>query len=290
MKAKNILLFLLAAALMASCEREDMTSPVALFSAQTPPIYKFKVNLDASGSFPTEDVDWLEYRWDINGDHLGWETDWSGNPIVTIEFPFAISGYIGLQVRNSDGRITELYQGFITDLNYEIFRPHTNLEIGFSVITYRFYHPGHLWAWMWSCENIQLPDSDGWYNYTAAADRFAYGSLMPWSVADTLEKNYHLPSKADWQEMINYCGGAALAGFNLQVEAEHGLQLTLPGIVTEGLLREQNSAGYYWTGDEVDEESAWALKISADSDEAKFVILDKSSLASVRLMNILNYR
>jgi hypothetical protein len=49
-------------------------------------------------------------------------------------------------------------------------------------------------------------------------------------------------------------------------------------------LRNPASAGYYWTGDEADEDSAWALKISATSDEAEFVILDKTSMASVRLM------
>jgi len=78
MKAKNILLFLLAAALMASCEREDMTSPVAMFHPQTPPRYMFKINLDASESFPAKKTDWLEYpgiltaiTW--NGRQNGWE-------------------------------------------------------------------------------------------------------------------------------------------------------------------------------------------------------------------------
>jgi len=56
----------------------------------------FKVNLDASGSFSTENNDWLEYRWDLNGDHFGWETDWSSNPVVTVQFPYANNGYIGL--------------------------------------------------------------------------------------------------------------------------------------------------------------------------------------------------
>jgi hypothetical protein len=83
--------------------------------------------------------------------------------------------------------------------------------------------------------------------------------------------------------MIDYCGGDALAGFNLQVETEHGLQLSCPGIVINGHLQEHGAAGYYWTADEAGEESAWALKITPDSDEAEFVILDKSCMASVRL-------
>ncbi|MDD3736913.1 MAG: hypothetical protein PHO11_07045 [Bacteroidales bacterium] len=284
MKATYILPFMLAAILMASCERENMTSPVAMFSPQNPPRYMFKISLDASGSFSTEKNDWLEYRWDINGDHLEWETGWLGTPVVTVQFPFETSGYIGLQVRNSDGNITELYQALYTDDNYRIQKAWSDLEIDFRRIDYDFSYPDRHRTWVWAYDNIQLYDSEHWYNFPTSAERAEYGTLVPWSVADTLDKNYRLPSKADWQEMIDYCGGEALAGFNLQVRVEHALQLTCPGILTVVLPDEQGKAGYYWTCDEVDEESAWALKISADSDEAEFVVLDKSSLASVRLM------
>ncbi|MDF1560605.1 MAG: hypothetical protein P1P83_10420 [Bacteroidales bacterium] len=284
MKIKNILLFLLAAVLVAACDRIDMTSPVAQFSTQTPPRYMFKVNLDASGSFSTEEGDRLEYRWDINGDHREWETGWLGTPVVTAQVPFESSGYIGLQVRNSNGNITELYQGFYTDEHYRIQNAWTDLEIDFRRIDYNFSFSDHHRTWVWAYDNIQLPDSEQWYNFSTSSERAEYGTLMPWSVADTLDKDYHLPSKAEWQEMIDYCGGSALAGFNLQVEAEHGLQLACPGIVINDQLQEHGTSGYYWTGDEADEASAWALKISAESNEAEFVILDKSSLASVRLM------
>jgi len=284
MKAKNILLFLLAAALMASCEREDMTSPVAMFHPQTPPRYMFKINLDASESFPAKKTDWLEYRWDINGDHLEWETEWLGNPVVTVQFPFVYTGYVGLQVKDSNGNITELYQALYANNRYRILDAWSDLEIDFRKIDYLLSYPDRQHTWTWAYDNILLPDSEQWYNYSTSAERAEYGTLMPWNVADTLDKHYRLPSKADWQEMIDYCGGAALAGFNLQVRVEHGLQLTLPGLVTIEFPYNKGKEGYYWTGDEVDEESAWDLKISADSDEAKFVILDKSSLASVRLM------
>lgn len=283
MNRKSILPFLLAAVLMTSCDREDLSSPVALFTAQTSPRYMFKINLDASGSFSTEDDDRLEYRWDINGDHLAWETDWSNNPVITTQFPYEYNGYIGLQVKNRNGNITELYQGFYTDEDYRIQKAWSDLEIDFRRIDYDFSYTDHHRTWVWAYDNIQLPDSDKWYNYTASTERAIYGTLMPWTVADTLEKDYHLPSKADWQKMLDFCGGASLAGFNLQVTADHGLQLTFPGIIIGGQLLEQGETGYYWTGDEIDEDSAWALKISADRDEAEFVTLEKSSMASVRL-------
>ena len=285
MKPGNLLSILLIAVLLASCDREDMTSPVALFDAQTPPRYMFKVNLDASESFSTLKGDYLEYRWDLNGDHLEWETYWLSNPVVTIQFPYEKNGHIGLQVKNSNGDITELYQGFYNVEHYQIQNANSQLAIDFRKITYHFSETHYHRAWIWAYDNIQLPPSEAWYNFSAGADLAAYGSLMPWQVADTLEKNYYLPTRADWQKIIDYCGGAGLAGFNLQVKTEHGLQLTCPGIVINDQLQEYGQAGYYWTGDEADANSVWALKILTDSDMAEFVILDKSSLASVRLMN-----
>lgn len=284
MKKQNISALLLLALLVASCERADLTSPVALFDLQTQPRYLFKVNLDASGSFADRDGGNLQYRWDLNGDHLLWETDWLSTPVLTVQFPFRSNGYIGLQVRDSDGNTTELYQGIYTDENYRINNAWSDLDIDFRRIDYSIYGPDYHHFWIWAYDNIQLMDSEEWYNFPFSSDRARYGTLMPWNKAKNLDEDYILPSRAQWQQMIGFCGGEALAGFNLQVEAEHGLQLTCPGLVRDDRLEESGVNGYYWTGDEADKDSAWALKISATSDEAEFVILDKTSMASVRLM------
>lgn len=284
MKTRHIAVFIIAAVLAASCERKELTSPVAVFDAQSAPRHLFKVTLDASGSFAGKDGGNLEYRWDLNGDHLAWETGWLSTPLLTVQFPYIYNGYIGLQARNSDGNITELYQGFYTDENYRINKAFSDLEIDFRRIDYSFSGPDYHHAWIWAYDNIQLPDSDDWFNFPSSADRAGYGTLVTWDVAKNLDEDYILPSRAQWQKMIDFCGGAALAGFNLQVAAEHGLQLSCPGTVINGQLRETGTFGYYWTGDEAGEDSAWALKISSDSDAAEFVVLDKSGKASVRLM------
>lgn len=284
MKTHPILTLILSAVLIASCDREELTSPVAVFSTQTAPRYMFKLKLDASGSFSTVEGDYLEYRWDLNGDHMDWETDWSSNPVITVQFPYENNGYIGLQVKNRSGNITELYQGFYSYTDYRILKAWTDLAIEFRRIDYYIDLPDRFWTWVWAYDNIQLPDSQEWYNFPFSADRADYGTLMPWAVANALDEDFRLPSKNDWQKMIDYCGGSALAGFNLQVKAEHGLRLPCPGIVSSGQLQEHGESGYYWTGDEADEDSAWALKITEGSDAAEFVILDKSNLASVRLM------
>lgn len=284
MKTRHILILLIVTVLITSCERKELTSPVVVFDLQSAPRYLFKVNLDASRSFADKDGGNLEYRWDLNGDHLAWETGWLSTPVLTVQFPYSNSGYIGLQARNSDGNITELYQGFYTDENYRINNAFSDLEIDFRRIDYSFFGPDYHHAWIWAYDNIQLPDSDVWYNYPSSSDRAGYGTLLTWEVAKDLDERYFLPSRAQWQKMIDFCGGAALAGFNLQVKAEHGLQLSCPGIVINDQLRETGAFGYYWTGDEAGEDSAWALKISSASDAAEFVILDKSSKASVRLM------
>ncbi len=284
MKTQPIRALLLTTLLVASCDPEELTSPVAVFDMQTAPRHLFKVNLDASGSFADKDGGTLEYRWDLNGDHLEWETGWLSDPVLTVQFPYRYNGYIGLQVRNNNGNITELYQALYTDEDYRIQKAWSDLEIDFRRIDYHFSYADHYRTWVWAYDNIQLPGSEHLYNFSTSVERAEYGSLVTWNVADTLDENYRLPTKAEWQEMIDYCGGTALAGFNLQVTAEHGLQLRCPGIVTNDQLRETGTFGYYWTGDEADEDSAWALKISSGSDVAGFVTIDKSSMASVRLM------
>jgi len=284
MKANFFIPLIFAASLLVSCTPDDSTSPVAMFAMETTPRYMFKVNLDASASFSLEDDDFLEYRWDINGDHLEWETGWQSSPYLTVLFPFTSSGYIGLQVRNSSGNITELYQGFYAFEDFYVSDTYSDLDIDFRNIRYHFFQTNYSHSWKWAYDNIQLPSSDGWYNFPLGIERSEFGSLMPWDVADTLEQFYNLPTRANWQKMIDYCGGAGLAGFNLQVKAEHGLQLSCPGIIIDGQLQEKGKSGYYWTGDEYDANSAYALRISVNIDSCGFVILDKSSRASVRLM------
>jgi len=283
MKAKFLILLFFSASLLVSCTPEDSTSPIVMFAMETAPKHMFKGNLDASASFSLEDDDFLEYRWDLNGDHLDWESEWLSSPRITFQFPFSSSGFIGLQVRNSSGNITELYQGFYTAQNTHISDTYTDLEIDFRNIRYDFFETSYIQHLYWAFDNIQLPSSDAWFNFSSTIERSEYGSMMAWDVADTLDQYYNLPSRADWQKMIDFCGGTALAGFNLQVEADHGLQLRCPGIIIDGQHQEKGQSGYYWTGEEHDANSAYALKISVNRDSCGFVILDKSSQVSVRL-------
>ncbi|MEZ5070230.1 MAG: hypothetical protein R2751_04480 [Bacteroidales bacterium] len=229
----------------------------------------------------------LQYRWDLNGDHLGWETDWSDQPVLVVPFPFAYNGYIGLQVRNSEGNTMTLYRGVFEESDYYLSTAFIEPGPEFAMIRYSFHKPNSYLSLQWAQENLFQPDpeTEDVFNFGPAADRSAYGSLWTWAAAGALDEFYHLPSRDDWQDLFAYSGGIALAGYNLQVDVDHGLKLSCAGLRSDGLVRETGEAGYYWTGEEAGPGEAWAVRIRSDADGAEFVALPKTDQASVRLMS-----
>lgn len=281
---KKLTIFMLLFTILISCEYREYEYPVAVFDVASPPRHLFKVKLDASGSFSEIKNDVLQYRWDLNGDHLEWETDWLGSSVLIAPFYFDYEGYIGLQVRNSSGNITEVYLRLFNYVDYSISSSFSGLDPDFRKITYRFSGDGYYHSWMWGYDNVFQPSSDQIYNFESVELQGEYGSLFTWEAARSLDGDYDLPKRSDWQKMFDYSGGPELAGYNLSVDVEHGLRLTNAGIVTEGVLTESGESGYYWTGDEAGENSAYAVKFTTSGDNVKFVILDKNTQASVRLM------
>lgn len=285
MKTIKVVLIIQFAILSTSCEYKNYDYPVALFDVASPPRYLFKLEMDASGSFSEIKNDVLQYRWDLNGDHLEWETDWLGSSVLVAPYLFDDVGYIGLQVKNSSGNITEVYLNIFSSNDYSISRSYSGLDPDFRKITYRRYGEDYYHSWMWGYDNIIQPTSDQVFNFGTVDLQADYGSLFTWDAAKSLDEDYYLPARADWQKMIDYCGGNELAGYNFSVDVEHGLRLTRAGLVSEAVLSESGEAGYYWTGDEADENSAYAVKFTSSDDKVEFVILDKTTQASVRLMH-----
>lgn len=284
MKTIKVVLIIQFAILLTSCEYKNYDYPVALFDVASPPRYLFKLKLDASGSFSEIRNDVLQYRWDLNGDHQEWETDWLGSSILVTPYLFDYNGYIGLQVKNLSGNVTEVYLSIFNSNDYSISSSYSGLDPDFRKITYHTYGEDYFHSWMWGYDNVFQPSSDQVYNYEIVDLQGEYGSLFTWDAAKSLDEDYYLPARTDWQKMIDYCGGSELAGYNFSVDVEHGLRLTHAGMVSEGVLTESGESGYYWTGDEAGENSAYAVKISKAGDNVEFVILDKNTQASVRLM------
>ncbi len=287
MKRYIFLITILLAVVISSCEKEDTTYPIAVFNSDSKIREGFKIILDASGSFSETENDVLQYRWDLNGDHVEWETDWSYSPTLTTVYAPRYESIIGLQVKNSDGKITEIYRSMRLHYNH--------FNIGYiydenTSIRYISYYWGsnseYALTYYWAYDNILYPSSESVYNFSEVQKYASYGSLMNWEKANHLDVAfYHLPTVEEWEHIFEYFGGEQLAGFNLQTVVEHGLQLKLAGIHKNGQLSELDETGYYWTATEASATTAYAVKISKDVDEVIIVELPKTAKASVRIMN-----
>ncbi len=290
MNKKNILLTLITLVILSSCEKADLGYPVIHFSTTATPRPQFKFTLDASASFAEDNPGQLEFRWDLNGDHVEWETDWIPHPTVTAVYPFPGEGIIGLQGRQSSGHVIELYQLIYANTtnssNYYISEAYSDLNPDFRIINYSLveYTDTSILSLAWAYDNILQPSSDSVFNFKNSYEQGLYGSLMSWERAMQLDSRYHPASLGEWQRIFDFSCGQDVAGYNLQVDVEHGLHLRCAGIYHEGQLHEFEECGYYWTSEEASESTAWAVKIYKDRDEAELVELDKNALASVRLM------
>jgi uncharacterized protein (TIGR02145 family) len=290
MKRNTILIFILFALFISACEKTEHTYPVAVFTTAAKPRPLYKFTLDASASFSGEENDYLQYRWDLNGDHLEWETGWMNSPVLTLPYPFSGDGIIGLQVKNSEGQLMELYREIwsITnsDRDYWISEAYSDLTPDFRLIRYSAvaYTDDYLLTYSWAYDNILQSSSDSVYNFENSYEQASYGSLISWEAARQLDSRYHLPSLEEWQHMFDFSCGKDVAGYNFQVEVEHGLNLKCAGIYKDAQLLEFEESGYYWSGEEASESTAYAMKISKNKDEAELVELSKSDRASVRLM------
>lgn len=183
--------------------------------------------LDASGSRDTEDSPrTLRVRWDFENDGV-WDTDWS--TLKTVAHRYVTMGIktIMLQVMDSGqltdeaGRQISVYadSGTVADIDGNVYQ---TVRIG----TQR-----------WMAENLRVthycngaalePISDGtmWvstgmgaYCSYANNEKWAaeYGRLYNlFAVADSRRlapPGWHIPTDAEWQEMIDYLGGSMVAG------------------------------------------------------------------------------
>jgi uncharacterized protein (TIGR02145 family) len=258
---------------------EDPLYPLASFDIQGDRIRKdYKFILDASASVSRNPLnDQLLYRWDTNGDHAGWETDWLSSPTIAVVLPgVSWSCFIGLQIKDFNENITEVYQ-YVPGLSSSFNKPYKVNHIGDSISTIINYSDH---AEVWMVDNLYVKPQDG----VSALPENLYRSYLSWEKA--LPLNYNsmvLPSLTVWQKMIEFCGGSEVAGYNMPLDVEHGLKLQYGGFGQNGSFSETGQSGYYWTSTEVDASSAYAIKITKGSDRLEIVQLPKNYQLSVRL-------
>lgn len=65
----------------------------------------------------------------------------------------------------------------------------------------------------WFAENLNYQTSNSWCYDDLSSNCDTYGRLYTWDAAQTACPNgWHLPSENEWSELINYLGGAGMAG------------------------------------------------------------------------------
>ena len=73
---------------------------------------------------------------------------------------------------------------------------------------------------IWMAENLADPDSGVWYNNDQATyEPLGYGKLYTWAEAEAIANNvpgWHLPTKNDFDVLVNTVGGTATAGTKLK--------------------------------------------------------------------------
>jgi hypothetical protein len=279
MKTKYItfisLLLVTSSLFFNSCIEEPLY-PLANFNVQGEQFLPgCKFNLDATESIPQSRIywdspDWLQYRWDLNGDHIWGDTPWSYSPIFTALIPdLEYCQFVGLQVKDRYGNITEIFKEI--ESRY--------LRGGYS-LTYRDVNGLVIECINYKdCNQVWTPENIINVFMEEADNKLA--SYFNWEMANKkMSDLLVLPSLQDWTSMIERCGGVELAGYNMTVDLYYGLH---DGFYNGDHLSEVDKAGYYWTSTEATSETAYAIKLTKGVDKVEIVQLPKSVKLSVRL-------
>lgn len=129
----------------------------------------------------------------------------------------------------------------------------------------------------WMAENLNFPIGNSWCYDNNAANCDVYGRLYDWNAAVIgCPTGWHLPTDAEWTELVNFLGGADVAGGKLkEAGMAHWLGPNtgatnesgftgLPGGLrgTSGLFEGLSSYGYWWSA------------TPSDADHAYYRVLD----------------
>ena len=120
------------------------------------------------------------------------------------------------------------------------------------------------------------------YNWAAAMNGSASSSTNPSGVQGVCPSGWHLPSDAEWAELIDYLGGWDLAGGKLKEDGfEHWISpntgatnetgfTALPGgyRYIDGLFNGVKELGIWWSATEANAANAWNRTLRPDYDDA----------------------
>jgi uncharacterized protein (TIGR02145 family) len=124
----------------------------------------------------------------------------------------------------------------------------------------------------WMAENLNYSTGTNWCFDNNPSNCVTYGRLYDWHTAiSACPDGWHLPSDSEWQVLVDYLGGDAVAGGKMKTVSgwstpnagatnESGFS-ALPGGNRLGNFNELGIQGYWWTGTAVDADFAWYRSI-----------------------------
>ncbi len=123
---------------------------------------------------------------------------------------------------------------------------------------------------IWFAENLNFETESNSYCYdNEAANCETYGRLYTWDIAQTVApEGWGLPSKADYQTLINATGGGAPSVDALKIEGTSGYNFLMAGKLFGGSDEFDNveSLGYAWTSTENNDSEAVSFGIRVSSN------------------------
>jgi uncharacterized protein (TIGR02145 family) len=150
---------------------------------------------------------------------------------------------------------------------------------------------------VWMAENLNHKTGNSWCYESKDSDCKQYGRLYDWNTAKTVcPVGWHLPSRAEWNDMVLAVGGGNVAGKKLKSTYgwtddgngtdEYGFS-TLPGGYRSpaGSFYDAWNYGYWWTVTERDSEYAYLRLMLYDDDNVNEASLSKGNGFSVRCVS-----
>jgi uncharacterized protein (TIGR02145 family) len=154
----------------------------------------------------------------------------------------------------------------------------TNLNVGTFRNNDRIPQATTQEEWTEAGENKQ----PAWCYYEFDPENAKYGRLYNWYAVNDPRKitpiGWHVPTDAEWKELINFLGGEEVAGRYLKSKSEwtcteRGIKKVkssgfngLPGGLCDdlGVFNDIGEIGYWWSATEYNDEDAWGQFLYCD--------------------------
>lgn len=144
----------------------------------------------------------------------------------------------------------------------------------------------------WMAENLNYKTKDSYCYDDDESNCSEYGRLYMWKVAkEACPSGWHLPSKADFETLIESVGGNSTAGLKLKSKTNwngsntFGFSADPVGVLDDGGgYYDERDVAYFWSSTEKNSSNAHSMGLSTFNDKAYLSDSNKDAGFSVRCL------